>query len=287
VALWTPANTTTRLWLDGSDANTLYDATSGGSLVSAGGSIARWEDKSGNAEHATQSTSGARPTRQTNVQNGLAVVRFDGSDDLLSRSTNNVWRNLSWGAIYAVRKIDAVTNVPWIIGIGTNAAATTVRALMDLNRGSTSKSGAGGRRLDADTFASVQGATNYSTTVFQIQGAVFDYANTTLQVRVNGSTDGQSTSFQTAGSVADTSSAGFNVGANPGTAFFDGDIGELIVSTAKSDHERFEGYLAWKWGLQGSLPAGHPYKNAAPAFASDEAGMFGGISGGMTGGFAT
>lgn len=25
-----------------------------------------------------------------------------------------------------------------------------------------------------------------------------------------------------------------------------------------------EGYLAWKWGLQGNLPSSHPYKNAAP-----------------------
>jgi len=25
-----------------------------------------------------------------------------------------------------------------------------------------------------------------------------------------------------------------------------------------------EGYLAWKWGLQGNLPSNHPYKNTAP-----------------------
>ena len=25
-----------------------------------------------------------------------------------------------------------------------------------------------------------------------------------------------------------------------------------------------EGYLAWKWGLQGNLPSSHPYKNSAP-----------------------
>ena len=28
--------------------------------------------------------------------------------------------------------------------------------------------------------------------------------------------------------------------------------------------QQIEGYLAWKWGLQGNLPAGHPYKNAPP-----------------------
>ena len=28
--------------------------------------------------------------------------------------------------------------------------------------------------------------------------------------------------------------------------------------------QQVEGYLAWKWGLTGSLPAGHPYKTVQP-----------------------
>lgn len=40
-----------------------YDATSNGSLVADGGTIARWEDQSGNGNHCTQATSGARPKR--------------------------------------------------------------------------------------------------------------------------------------------------------------------------------------------------------------------------------
>jgi hypothetical protein len=28
--------------------------------------------------------------------------------------------------------------------------------------------------------------------------------------------------------------------------------------------DQIEGYLAWKWGLEGSLPAAHAYKSAAP-----------------------
>jgi len=31
-----------------------------------------------------------------------------------------------------------------------------------------------------------------------------------------------------------------------------------------TDRQKVEGYLAWKWGLQTSLPIGHPYKSAAP-----------------------
>jgi hypothetical protein len=73
--------TSLQLWLDASDASTLYDATSGGSLVAADGGVARWEDKSGNARHATQSTSGNRPQRKTNQQNGLDALLFDGAND--------------------------------------------------------------------------------------------------------------------------------------------------------------------------------------------------------------
>jgi hypothetical protein len=72
-----------QLWLDSSDANTLFDATTGGSLVAADGSVARWEDKSGNGRHYTQSNATWRPARKTNQQNGLDTILLDGSNDHL------------------------------------------------------------------------------------------------------------------------------------------------------------------------------------------------------------
>jgi hypothetical protein len=73
-----------QLWLDASDASTLFTATTGGSLVAADGGVARWEDKSGNARHFTQSTSGSRPLRKTSQQNGKDTLLFDGTNDFLS-----------------------------------------------------------------------------------------------------------------------------------------------------------------------------------------------------------
>ncbi len=49
--------------------------------------------------------------------------------------------------------------------------------------------------------------------------------------------------------------------------YMNGNIGEMIIITramTAGEIERYEGYLACKWGLQGSLPAGHPYKNICP-----------------------
>ena len=31
-----------------------------------------------------------------------------------------------------------------------------------------------------------------------------------------------------------------------------------------SDRQKLEGYLAYKWNLQGDLPVGHPYKSIVP-----------------------
>jgi hypothetical protein len=52
-----------------------------------------------------------------------------------------------------------------------------------------------------------------------------------------------------------------------GGAFL-GNVGEVICFTTPLNtvqRQAMEGYLAWKWGLQGSLAAGHPYLSAPPA----------------------
>ena len=73
-----------QLWLDAADSSTLFDSTTGGLPVVGGGKVARWEDKSGNANHATQGTANERPLRKTNDTNGNDVVLFDGANDWFS-----------------------------------------------------------------------------------------------------------------------------------------------------------------------------------------------------------
>jgi hypothetical protein len=109
-----------QLWLDASDASTLYDATSGGSLVSADGAVARWQDKSANARHFTQATSGKRPTRKTAQQNGLGTLLFDGVNDVLDGSD---FLDLNTGSmtIFAVYKKTATnTRYDFIIKTSTS-----------------------------------------------------------------------------------------------------------------------------------------------------------------------
>ena len=81
--VWTPASLTSlALWLDATTG--LYDATSGGALVTASGfAIGRWEDRSPNARHFSQGTVNARPVLAASSLNGKNTIAFDGTDDFL------------------------------------------------------------------------------------------------------------------------------------------------------------------------------------------------------------
>ena len=73
-----------QVWFDASDSSTLFDATSGGSIPAGDGAVLRWEDKCGNANHATQGTATKEPIRKTSAINGLDAIYFDGSNDNLN-----------------------------------------------------------------------------------------------------------------------------------------------------------------------------------------------------------
>ena len=94
------------LWLDGDQSVTqsLFDATSGGSAVSTnGGSVARWEDKSGNGRHFVQSSAPVRPTLSTAAKNGRSVVTFDATDDyMISAATQTIPQPATWMFVYKV-----------------------------------------------------------------------------------------------------------------------------------------------------------------------------------------
>lgn len=63
------------LWLDAADA---------ASVTLNGSNVAQWNDKSGNAQHASQGTAANQPVYTTAAQNGKNVVTFDGVNDHLS-----------------------------------------------------------------------------------------------------------------------------------------------------------------------------------------------------------
>lgn len=63
------------LALDASIPASMYDATSGGSVVAANGAVARWEDQSGNSRHVTQGTGANQPLRRIAARGGMDALQ--------------------------------------------------------------------------------------------------------------------------------------------------------------------------------------------------------------------
>lgn len=73
-------------WYDPSDLSTLFQDAAGTTPVTgAGDPVGRINDKSGNGNHATQSTATARPIYRVDG-NGRPYLEFDGTDDFLRAS---------------------------------------------------------------------------------------------------------------------------------------------------------------------------------------------------------
>jgi hypothetical protein len=103
-----PLSLSPALWLDASDASTLFDATTGGSLVAADGAVARWEDKSGNARHATQETGSSQFQRKTGILNGRDILRSSGSPKHMRSALSLA--GLDDATIFAVLHASSLTN---------------------------------------------------------------------------------------------------------------------------------------------------------------------------------
>jgi hypothetical protein len=90
------------MWLDGTDASTLFQATdcSSSPVTTTGDTIKCWKDKSGNAHNATELTT--PPEWEENVLNGNAAVKFN--DKILKVSDHPDLDQGSTITIFAVFK---------------------------------------------------------------------------------------------------------------------------------------------------------------------------------------
>ena len=261
-----------QLWLDAADPAVLFDATTGGSLVAADGGVARWEDKSGNGRHATQSTSGNRPLRKAAVQGGRDVLRFDGSDDSMSiASSTATFKFLHDGdsTVFAVYKWTAPTS-------GANR-----RFLFSNHINDESVSGTTGSALwlrndfgDASPFSKVQflatnngstrtnsytGDNSYPVDTFHAVTAKLDHANATNANRTvfykNGTVQADTAAGDSAALPTQDATYDLHICTQAGPTnrlFAQCDLCELIFyDSALSDANRsaVESYLMSKWAI--------------------------------------
>jgi hypothetical protein len=257
--LWTPADTTTALWLDISDTNTT-------TVVS--GSVSQANDKSGNGLNFSQPTSLWRPPSVTGAQNGLNAASFSPLTDIrsLQNASSNIQLTKGVGRfvvlMVAKRTIAIGSNYRILLLVSRNGASGSARAGFYSMTNTSIE--AGGRRLDSDSY---QGYARTGLTLdrWNILAADFNFASADLQVGINGDWAARSGGFQSAGNVSDTSPPDVDIGGRINAAATSGyEIGEIVAAHSGADIQKHEGYLAWKWDLENLLPSGHPYKNAAP-----------------------
>lgn len=301
---WTPTLISPHTWIDFSDTATLFDATSGGSVVTNGVGIARAEDKSGNGRHFTQSTAGNRFTWTSGVQNALGVARADGGDWLTSISARSVWRFLhnAPSTIFVVTKNGTSSNpvalCSWFGNNGGSSANTGVYFAYDdraVITGLTDAlnclcSGAGDGAYGAVAIGGASIVTEFRNVITPNAFGAFtlrsDPTNATLSSRIKLAVNGGLLvgNNERLWSVS-SSDASFDLQigtlGNSSVPFL-GDYGELLIFNSllsTTNQQLVEGYLAWKWGIQADLPSGHPYKNAAPFYGSDRRRRYSGRAG--------
>jgi len=109
------------VWLDATASSTLFDAVSGGSQVAADGTVARWEDRSGNGWHATQGTQNNRPVMRASELNAKNALEFDGSDDWLQIAENGIGNGGDLTVLVALRFNSSLSGTRVILNKGDTA----------------------------------------------------------------------------------------------------------------------------------------------------------------------
>jgi hypothetical protein len=252
-------------WYDASDASTLYDATTGGSLVAVNGAVARWEDKSGNARHATQSTSGFRPVRKTAQQNGLGAIEFTGSSSQRlevsgSASTLNFLHGSTYTLFCVVRAgLTSAPNVlnPIVSTITTFSGLPGVAIYHD-DRSGIPRS----NRIGHTVVNSSESILGWTTADNFFPANAFGVLSMTGDMN-SGTAAGRTTVYNTAGvseSPASTSGSAstassqsdFTIGALSEQFFLTGQFAEIVIYNSvlsSTDRDMVRVYLKTKWGI--------------------------------------
>lgn len=231
-APWTPANLGVSLvsWLKA-------DAIVG---KNDGDAISGWADSSGNGKDATNATGAEQPLYKTSVVNGLPVVRFDGVDDDLTITAPGLSKPCTVAFVARL----------------TNAAPPSAARLYSQSSPLIVRTSG----TDYQMLGNL--ALNYHT------GLDTNPHSHVLSFDSGASSRGCFDGTAVTGNAGSTALGGNAVIASASASnWIAVDIPEIVLingAVASGNLDRIDGYLAWKYGLQDNLPAGHPYKSAAP-----------------------
>jgi hypothetical protein len=249
LSTFSPANISgLALWMDGADSST---------VILNGSNVTQWNDKSGKNYNVTgSSTTGITYSSNTlsfpgtsggylsNTTSGIPLRTLfmvcSAATDIILTASAAVNGQSQSGAYYAG---------PYATGVGASVFTTTFNG-----------SGSG----DTNQGPSYSGTSANTTYLHE---TTFDPSGQTVTLYINGA-NATSTTYST--SLTTKTPTGLFIGGNWYNNALNAKAGTfneiLMFNTVLTSAQRqqVEGYLAWKWGLQGNLSSSHPNRYTLP-----------------------
>jgi hypothetical protein len=228
-----------QVWYNADISNT----TNFGTAPANGGDVTAWKDRSGTGHDANQSgNNSVKPNWYQNVQNGLGVLRFNGTSESLNINPIAFMQSLSGFTMMVVAKASSLS----VTSDLTSSDVGGFRIFHDATHWGVSTSGGTGT-------STVTG----DTTKFHIYSLIFNGAAADNANRLKFRYDGADQSMSFTGTVGTTTSATaarfyMAVGSTGSANYFNGDIGEIVMFTRtlnSSEILNTEAYLKYHWAL--------------------------------------
>ena len=261
---WEPDDVNIVAWIDASDTS---------SYTTVGSTLTSVTDKAGTYTMNIGNT----PTVVSGGLNSLNVFDFDGNGEYLQSSTysNQTSSGNHWAiGVFLADFVDGDKDSFW--SYETNQTPKRDYAVSSAGGGSNSWPG----ELDLDALSSNRISStignkqdwnlqSVSIDSWVIVSCWFNKTGNQIGSRVNGNN-----AYTPVNDYDNSISSNqeLRLMRNRASQELDGRLAEFFSvsdlpgtgGTDLTDLEKAEGYLAWKWGLEGLLPVSHPYKNSPP-----------------------
>lgn len=233
-----------------SDLKAWYDASDSTTVTLVGSKVSQWNDKSGNGLHVTQGTNSLRPTYITAGLNGRNVMRA---------------------------YLNHMSSAAALSHNGDHSSGTVAKMFVSgsfavYQMGNTNEAGSVFTGFDPVTvgyrwFARPRGGGAATAAFTENAYAVITHTTSSSLSKTRLWADSTEGTQATASSVVQTNKV-MHVFALTDTLYLmNGEVAEVVLyaqTLSDANRQKLEGYLAYKWGQQGNLPSGHPYKSSFP-----------------------
>jgi hypothetical protein len=236
-----------------------YDAQNTASIILNGPTVAQWNDQSGHG-HNVLATAGMQPTYNATGLNGKPTMIFGGSQILSI--------DMPAGLFSEGISIATISNMPtsnqWGIVKLSGMDGSGYANPYSIYSSITMFGGGDSQTYDLGTngFERAGVPELFGLTYVLSTNQYNDYSNGSLWSTLPTSND---IPAHYGSKPAYCALCGLQYLGGFGQ-FATGNVSEVVLCAliADADRQKLEGYLAWKWGLEGNLPTNHPFYSGPP-----------------------